>query len=52
MREKIKSRADLAAELATRRAKRERIVFTNGCFDLIHLGHVKYGRWATCWWSA
>jgi D-glycero-beta-D-manno-heptose 1-phosphate adenylyltransferase len=42
MREKIKSRADLAAELATRRAKRERIVFTNGCFDLMHVGHVRY----------
>lgn len=36
------SRADLAAELATRRAKRERIVFTNGCFDLMHVGHVRY----------
>lgn len=42
MREKIKSRADLAAELTTRRAKRERIVFTNGCFDLMHVGHVRY----------
>ncbi len=42
MREKIKSRADLAADLATRRAKHERIVFTNGCFDLMHVGHVRY----------
>lgn len=42
MREKIKSRADLAEELATRRAKHERIVFTNGCFDLMHVGHVRY----------
>ncbi len=42
MREKIKSRADLAAELASRRAQRERIVFTNGCFDLMHVGHVRY----------
>lgn len=42
MREKIKRRADLAAELATRRANRERIVFTNGCFDLMHVGHVRY----------
>ena len=24
----------------------KRIVFTNGCFDLIHLGHVKYFRFA------
>ncbi|MBI5682147.1 MAG: adenylyltransferase/cytidyltransferase family protein [Deltaproteobacteria bacterium] len=22
--------------------KRERIVFTNGCFDIIHAGHVRY----------
>ncbi|MDE3017836.1 MAG: D-glycero-beta-D-manno-heptose 1-phosphate adenylyltransferase [Nitrospirota bacterium] len=42
MREKIKSRAALAAELAARRAQRERIVFTNGCFDLMHVGHVRY----------
>ena len=29
---------------ATRRAQRggERVVFTNGCFDLIHPGHVRY----------
>ncbi len=24
------------------RAKKGRIVFTNGCFDIIHAGHVKY----------
>lgn len=24
------------------RAQGERLVFTNGCFDLLHLGHVKY----------
>ncbi|GAB6077847.1 D-glycero-beta-D-manno-heptose 1-phosphate adenylyltransferase [Hydrogenobaculum acidophilum] len=24
------------------RAKNEKIVFTNGCFDIIHAGHVKY----------
>lgn len=42
MQEKIKSRADLAVELARRRAMGERIVFTNGCFDLLHVGHVRY----------
>jgi D-beta-D-heptose 7-phosphate kinase/D-beta-D-heptose 1-phosphate adenosyltransferase len=26
------------------RAKKERIVFTNGCFDILHAGHVKYLR--------
>ena len=28
------------------RAAGKRIVFTNGCFDIIHLGHVKYFQWA------
>lgn len=35
-------RADLAQEIAARRARGERIVFTNGCFDLLHVGHVTY----------
>ncbi len=30
----------LLPELKQRRARGERIVFTNGCFDLIHAGHV------------
>jgi D-beta-D-heptose 7-phosphate kinase / D-beta-D-heptose 1-phosphate adenosyltransferase len=36
----------LVPELARHRAQGRRIVFTNGCFDLIHLGHVKYFRYA------
>lgn len=28
------------------RALRKRVVFTNGCFDLIHAGHVEYLAWA------
>jgi D-beta-D-heptose 7-phosphate kinase/D-beta-D-heptose 1-phosphate adenosyltransferase len=36
----------LLAELARHRASGKRIVFTNGCFDLIHLGHVKYFQFA------
>ncbi len=35
-----------AAELAARRdaldALGQRLVFTNGCFDLLHVGHVRY----------
>lgn len=40
-REKILSRA--AARTAVRAAQRagETIVFTNGCFDLLHVGHVR-----------
>jgi D-beta-D-heptose 7-phosphate kinase/D-beta-D-heptose 1-phosphate adenosyltransferase len=36
----------LRAELARHRAAGRKIVFTNGCFDLIHLGHVKYFQFA------
>jgi D-beta-D-heptose 7-phosphate kinase/D-beta-D-heptose 1-phosphate adenosyltransferase len=36
----------LLAELQHHRANGKRIVFTNGCFDLIHLGHVKYFQFA------
>ena len=32
----------LQAALAPRRAAGARIVFTNGCFDLLHPGHVRY----------
>jgi D-beta-D-heptose 7-phosphate kinase/D-beta-D-heptose 1-phosphate adenosyltransferase len=40
-RSKLLSRA--AAAAAARRAQRrgERVVFTNGCFDLLHVGHVR-----------
>jgi D-beta-D-heptose 7-phosphate kinase/D-beta-D-heptose 1-phosphate adenosyltransferase len=36
----------LLPELQHHRASGKRIVFTNGCFDLIHLGHVKYFQFA------
>ena len=32
----------LVARVAEARARGERIVFTNGCFDLLHAGHVSY----------
>ena len=34
--------ATLVATLAPRRAAGARVVFTNGCFDLLHPGHVRY----------
>ncbi len=34
----------LKRRLAAVRRKGQRIVFTNGCFDLIHPGHVRYLR--------
>lgn len=35
---------ELKRELDSLRASRKRIVFTNGCFDIIHAGHVRYLR--------
>jgi D-beta-D-heptose 7-phosphate kinase/D-beta-D-heptose 1-phosphate adenosyltransferase len=32
----------LVVELERRRRQGERIVFTNGCFDVLHAGHVRY----------
>ena len=40
--DKILSRAALVAQRAAWRAQGQRVVFTNGCFDLLHLGHVDY----------
>ena len=39
---KILSREELAVEVRRRQQAGERGVFTNGCFDLLHLGHVRY----------
>jgi rfaE bifunctional protein nucleotidyltransferase chain/domain len=41
-RDKIVARANLAALASTLRAGGKRLVFTNGCFDLLHVGHVRY----------
>lgn len=40
--QKILSREQLAARLDEHRRKGERIVFANGCFDILHAGHVRY----------
>ncbi|MCC2545782.1 D-glycero-beta-D-manno-heptose 1-phosphate adenylyltransferase [Hymenobacter sp. BT175] len=40
--DKIHTWATLPAVLADWRQQGRRIVFTNGCFDLLHLGHVDY----------
>src|SRR5512135_1085737 len=41
-RQKILNREHLAEEVRRRQQAGERAVFTNGCFDLLHLGHVRY----------
>lgn len=39
---KIKNPDVLAAIIKSEKARGKRVVFTNGCFDLLHAGHVKY----------
>jgi D-beta-D-heptose 7-phosphate kinase/D-beta-D-heptose 1-phosphate adenosyltransferase len=39
---KIKSRDALRGIVSLQRERGKTIVFTNGCFDLLHVGHVKY----------
>lgn len=39
---KILSRNQLAQVSAQMRADGQRLVLTNGCFDLLHVGHVRY----------
>ena len=41
---KVMLREKLAEELARRRANGETVVFTNGCFDLLHMGHLSFLR--------
>lgn len=43
---KLRLDNQLLIELARHRQAGKRIVFTNGCFDLLHLGHVQYFRHA------
>jgi rfaE bifunctional protein nucleotidyltransferase chain/domain len=40
----FKSVTDLAKYLAPLRKKGKKLVTTNGCFDIIHAGHIKYLR--------
>ena len=43
---KIRERPALAQECARLRAAGKKIVFTNGCFDLMHAGHATYLEFA------
>jgi rfaE bifunctional protein nucleotidyltransferase chain/domain len=40
--QKIVTRPQLLARALSWRLKSRKIVFTNGCFDILHLGHVDY----------
>lgn len=38
----VLSESELAAEVEGARARGERVVMTNGCFDIVHAGHVRF----------
>ncbi len=40
--DKVLTRALLASRVAAERSSRGPVVFTNGVFDLLHVGHVRY----------
>ena len=42
LRDKIVTLPTLLESLESQRAKGRKVVFTNGCFDLLHAGHVLY----------
>ncbi|MBH0192984.1 MAG: D-glycero-beta-D-manno-heptose 1-phosphate adenylyltransferase [Nitrospira sp.] len=42
MSDKIMTGAQLVPVLEQARTQKKRIVFTNGCFDLMHIGHTRY----------
>lgn len=42
--EKILSREELKREIVRLRNEGRKIAFTNGCFDILHVGHVRYLR--------
>jgi rfaE bifunctional protein nucleotidyltransferase chain/domain len=42
LKNKILNLVDLQTEISKWRENNEKIVFTNGCFELIHVGHIEY----------
>ncbi len=40
--QKVLAASELAKIVASYRTEKKRIVFTNGCFDLLHIGHIRY----------
>ena len=42
MKKKVKEKEDLCEILKRLKAEGKRVVFTNGCFDLLHIGHLRY----------
>ena len=42
MSDNVMTKERLVSILEQARAKKQRVVFTNGCFDLMHIGHTRY----------
>jgi len=42
MKSKMKGAKNLVKTLSSLKKRGKRVVFTNGCFDIIHVGHVDY----------
>ena len=42
MPDKIKTREELKSEIRKARSHGEKVVTTNGCFDVLHVGHLRY----------
>jgi len=40
--DKIRSASEARKKVAAWKSRGEKVVFTNGCFDILHLGHVDY----------
>jgi D-glycero-beta-D-manno-heptose 1-phosphate adenylyltransferase len=40
--DKILDLETLAVQVAARRQQGQRVIFANGCFDLLHVGHLRY----------
>jgi rfaE bifunctional protein nucleotidyltransferase chain/domain len=39
---KLRSLSELKKIVGTEKANRRRVIFANGCFDVLHVGHVRY----------
>lgn len=42
MEEKIRSATALVKAISRLKAGKKKVVFTNGCFDILHVGHIAY----------
>ncbi len=46
--DRILPQADLITRVETARQNGAKIVFANGCFDVLHVGHIRYLQGAKC----